>query len=325
MVTIKDVAKEAQVSVATVSRVINNQGYVHEDTRAKVEKAIKALQYRPNNVARSLFKKKSKMIGFIVPDITNPYFPQLVRAVEDVTNKAEYTTFLCNSDEDLKKELMYLEKMQENHIDGAIIVSNTLELEHVERLNLPIIALDRFFHNSIPSVTVDNYNEARKAVRFLLENGCKKIAHIKGPKYIENSILRQKAYEDEMNEQNMPLIECEGEYHLKDSEKAFLELLKQNPDIDGVFAGNDVMAVGALKAARRLNLSVPEDLSVMGFDGIEWTETVSPEITTMAQPIYEMGKRAATMLLELIDGKRLDDVHVVYDTEMVIKESAKRR
>ncbi|MCA1065223.1 LacI family DNA-binding transcriptional regulator [Rossellomorea sp. AcN35-11] len=323
MVTIKDVAKEAQVSVATVSRVLNNQGYVHEDTREKVEGAIERLQYRPNNVARSLFKKKSRMIGFIVPDITNPYFPQLVRAVEDVTNKAEYTTFLCNSDEDIKKELMYMEKMQENHIDGVIIVSNTLELKHIEGLKIPMVALDRFFHQSIPSVTIDNYNEARKAVRHLLDRGCKRIAHIQGPEYIENSRLRQKAYEDEMKEQRLPTIMCNGEYHLKDSERALMELLQSYPTIDGVFAGNDVMAVGALKAASRLNLKVPDDLSIIGFDGIEWTETVSPEISTMAQPIYEMGKKAASMLLELIDGKKLDDVHVVFNTELMERETTK--
>ncbi|WP_335871129.1 LacI family DNA-binding transcriptional regulator [Bacillus sp. 2205SS5-2] len=321
MVTIKDVAKEAQVSVATVSRVLNNQGYVHEDTKLKVENVIQRLKYRPNNVARSLFKKKSKMIGFIVPDIMNPYFPQLVRAVEDVTNKAEYTTFLCNSDEDLKKELMYLEKMQENYIDGVIIVSNTLELKHIEGLQMPMVALDRFFHQSIPSVTIDNYHEARKAVRYLLENGCKRVAHIQGPEDIENSILRKKAYEDEMNEQKLPIIICNGDYDLKGSEKALLELLKSYPTIDGVFAGNDVMAVGALKAASRLKLHVPEDLSIVGFDGIELTETVSPEITTMAQPIYEMGKKAATMLLELIDGKKLEDVHMVFNTELMKRET----
>ncbi|WP_257351107.1 LacI family DNA-binding transcriptional regulator [Pseudalkalibacillus decolorationis] len=325
MVTIKDVAREAQVSVATVSRVLNNQGYVHEDTRVKVEGAIKHLQYRPNNVARSLFKKRSKMIGFIVPDITNPYFPQLVRAVEDVTNKAQYTTFLCNSDENLKKELMYLESMQENHIDGAIIVSNTLQLQHVDNVNIPIVALDRFFHDRIPSVTIDNYNEARKAVRYMLDRGCKRIAHIKGPEYIENSKLRQMAYEDEMRENMLPSIICNGEYHLKKSEKALIDLLMLYPTIDGVFAGNDVMAVGALKAASRLELKVPDDLSIVGFDGIEWTETVSPEITTMEQPIYEMGKRAATMLLELIDGKGINDDHVVYDTKLIERETTKKQ
>ncbi|WP_409300067.1 LacI family DNA-binding transcriptional regulator [Peribacillus sp. SCS-155] len=323
MVTIKDVAKEAEVSVATVSRVLNNQGYVGEDTRGKVEEAIRRLKYRPNNVARSLFKKKSKMIGFIVPDITNPYFPQLVRAVEDVTNKAEYTTFLCNSDEDIKKELMYIQKMQENHIDGVIIVSNTLQLHHLENLDLPIVALDRFFHKNIPSVTIDNYKEARKAVSYMIKIGCKSIAHIKGPDNIVNSVLRLKAYEDEMRECNLPAIICSGGYQFKESEKAMINLFKTNPGIDGVFAGNDVMAVGALKAANRLNLKVPEDLAIVGFDGIEWTETVSPEITTMVQPIYQMGKRAANMLLHLIDGKELEDMHVVFKTELTIRETTK--
>lgn len=321
MVTIKEVAKHAKVSVATVSRVLNKQGYVQENTRKKVEDAIKALNYRPNNVARSLFKKQSKMIGYIVPDITNPFFPQLVRAVEDVTVKAGYTTFLCNSDDDINKELMYLEKMLENHIDGVIIVSNNIQLHHLEHLDLPIVALDRVFHESIPSVMVNNYDGARKAVNYLLQQGCKKIAHLKGPESIENSRMRQKAYEDVIAENGMQKIIGEGEYHLKDAEKAMTDLLTACSDIDGIFAGNDVMAVGALKAASRMGIKVPEELKLIGFDGIEWTETVSPEISTMAQPIYEMGKKAALMLFDLINEKELAENHVVFDAEMKIRET----
>lgn len=321
MITIKEVAKYADVSVATVSRVINNKGYVQAETRQKVEEAIRLLNYRPNNVARSLFKKQSKMIGYIVPDITNPYFPQLVRAVEDVTVKAGYTTFLCNSDDDLQKEQMYLEKMLENHIDGVIIVSNNIEARHLENIHLPIVALDRVFHEKIPSVTIDNYDGARRAVMHLLENGCKKIAHLKGPEIIENSNLRKKAYEDVMEENKFPIIIGAGNYQFKDAEMTMKSLLELHPDIDGVFAGNDVMAVGVLKALNRMRIRVPEQIKLVGFDGIEWTETVSPEITTIAQPIYDMGKKAATMLMERINGQAVGEDHIVLETELKVRET----
>ncbi|MDQ0184117.1 MULTISPECIES: LacI family DNA-binding transcriptional regulator [Cytobacillus] len=319
--TIKEVAKYANVSVATVSRVINKKGYVQKETQTKVEEAIKALNYRPNNVARSLFKKQSKMIGYIVPDITNPFFPQLVRAVEDVTVAQGYTTFLCNSDDNLEKELMYLNKMAENYIDGVIIVSNHMNESHLANLQIPVVALDRVFHESIPSVTIDNYQEARRAVMHLVENGCEKIAHISGPENIINSQLRKKAYQDVMMALERPVYISEGHYQMKTAQEATFRLLHEQKDIDAIFTGNDVMAVGALKACTKLGINVPKELQIIGFDGIEWTETVSPEITTIAQPIYEMGKKAATMLLNRINGKEEGQDHIVFPTELKIRET----
>lgn len=323
MVTIRDVAKEAQVSVATVSRVLNKRGYVHEHTRVRVEGAIHKLSYRPNNVARTLFKKQSKMIGFLVPDITNPYFAQLVRVVEQVTNEAEFTTFLCSSEEDLQKELRHLEKMQENHVDGVIVISNTLEWEHLQSLDIPIVALDRTFHEEVPTVRIDNYEESLRAIQHLLDEGCTRIAHIQGPAHIANSTLRFQAYTDLMQAKGLPVLSTKGEYDLKVSEQAVSRLLEDHPDTEAIYAGNDVMAVGALKAAQRMGKRVPEDLLIMGFDGIDWTEMVTPEISTMAQPIEEMGRQAAKLLLQQIEEGVTAPAKTVLHASLLTRQSTR--
>src|SRR5690606_38932945 len=175
MATIREVAKLAGVSVATVSRVLNNRGYVHEDTKKSVEQAIATLNYQPNAVARSLFKKTSNTIGFIIPDITNPFFPQLVRVVERTLRKAGYTVLLINSDEELEQELNIIELMTSKYVDGIIIVSDTLKKEHLQNVKVPVVALDRIISDDIPTIAINNYEGARQAVRYLKENGCKHI------------------------------------------------------------------------------------------------------------------------------------------------------
>lgn len=325
MSTIKDVAKEAGVSVATVSRVLNNNGYVNEDTRKKVANAIHKLNYKPNAVARSLFKKQSKMIGLIVPDITNPFFPQLARAVEDVTSQAGYTLVLCNSDGDIYKEHQYMDVLKQNYVDGFIIVTSTLKAEHIEGIGVPIVALDRSIHHSTPTVCVDNYEGARAATRYLLNRGCNKIAHVRGPHNVQNADDRCRGYLDEVQDLfwfHQGLI-VNGEYTIEKTKQAMKTLLTIYPDIDGVFAGNDLMGIGVLKAAEELGKKVPEDLSVIGFDGIELSEITTPELTTMSQPIYEMGSTAAKMLLGIIEGNPLPQSHYIFPVKLIERKSTR--
>ncbi|WP_113930606.1 LacI family DNA-binding transcriptional regulator [Bacillus sp. P14.5] len=323
MATISEVAKRAGVSVATVSRVINNKGYVHEDTRKSVANAIKQLGYKPNSVARSLSQKTSKMICFLIPDITNPFFPQLVRAVEDVMYPAGYSTILFNSDEQLEHELEYIEGMTSKYIDGFIIVSNTLKWEHLSALNVPVVALDRFIDDRIPSVAVDNYEGARKALEYMIERGCRNIAHLEGPRHVITSGERKRAYQDVMKENNLPITLQQGHYELEKGMVSTMELLESNRSIDAIFAGNDVMAIGALKAAGKLGIKVPEEVSIMGFDGMEWGTTVLPELTTMQQPIYEIGKKAAEMLLARIQGLPLEREHYVLKAALEVRKSVR--
>jgi LacI family transcriptional regulator len=320
------VAKRAGVSVATVSRVLNEKGYVNEDTRKTVMAAIEELNYKPNSVARSLFKKQSKTIGLIVPDINNPFFPQLARAVEDVTNEADYTVILCNSDDNLEKEIRYFEMLQQKYADGVLVVSNTLRPEHLTSFKFPIIALDRPLDTKIPSVSSNNYEGARKATRHLIESGCRKIAHIRGPENITNANERFKGFKDVASENNLfqeDLI-VPAAYQIESAKGAAYHLLAKHPDIEGIFAGNDVMAIGVIKAAERLGYQVPDQLKVVGFDGIEFGEIITPELTTVSQPIYQMGSTAATMLLDLIENRPINQTEYLFEVDLVVRRSTQK-
>lgn len=325
MTTIRDVASKAGVSAATVSRVLNNQGYVHEETRKKVEEVIAELNFKPNSVARSLYKKKSKTIGFLIPDITNPFFPQLVRAVEEVMSQSGYHVFLFNTDEKIAKELEYIDVLKTKYVDGMIIVSNTIKWDHIHNIGVPVIGLDRQLDPQIPSVIIDNYGDARRAVRYLIDKGCKNLAHLKGPDHIFNAQERLRGYLDEMKEHGLPVLVEDGHYNLHDSMTATMRLFSKNTKIDGVFAGNDVMAVGALKAANKLGIHIPRDVLLMGFDGIEWATAVSPEISTMEQPTYDLGKKAAELLLEYIEGKTPQQQNFIFQSMIQERETTKRK
>lgn len=311
MSTIKDVANEAEVSVATVSRVLNSNGYVNEVTRKKVLNAIKKLDYKPNAVARSLFKKQSKTIALIVPNITNPFFPEVARAIEDVMSSKDYTLILCNSDDQEEKEKKYFEMMKQKYVDGVIIVTSTLTPKHIEKNGIPIVAVDRFIDEDTPCVSVNNVEGARQAVRYLKATGCQKIAHIRGP---ENLCIADERFQGYLMEvQNERWFNGDfvinGNFDIKTTTGVTEKLLKQHLDIDGIFAGNDYMALGVIKAAIKLGKRVPEDLSVIGFDGINLSKLTNPEITTIAQPIYQIGYTAAEMLLDLIEGRPINKFH----------------
>lgn len=303
MASIKEVAKHAGVSVATVSRVLNDKGYVSEDARKRVEKAIADLDYKPNAVARSLFKKTSKTIGLLVPDIVNPFFPELARAVEDTLSRLGYTVILCNTDESQEKEQSYLEMMVQKYIDGMIVASNTLNAAQVTKYNIPVVSIDREISKELPSIMVENKKGASMAVSFLKKKGRKRIAHLRGPAYIPNAVERCSGYLEEVGKE--PWFEesyiADGNYEMKTSIESTLQLLKTHPEIDAIFAGNDLSAIGAIKAIHKLGKNVPGDIAVVGFDGIMLSESTTPELTTVAQPIYELGEMAATTLVKLIE------------------------
>ncbi|XJZ27057.1 LacI family DNA-binding transcriptional regulator [Bacillota bacterium Lsc_1132] len=325
MTTIKEVAAEAKVSVATVSRVLNNNGYVNEDTRKRVLKAITKLNYIPNEVARSLYKKQSRTIALIVPDIKNPFFPEITRAIEDLMSSHDYTLILCNSDEQVEKEMMYLDVMKQKYVDGIIIVTSTLTPKHIEKRDIPIVALDRPISDDIPSVTVDNFEGAKAAVRHLKESGYRTIAHVRGPKTIVNAEQRYRGYLAEV--ENEPWFQSdlvvEGDYQVIKTTKAVKDLLTRHPEIDGIFAGNDYMAIGVLKAAEQMKIHIPDQLALIGFDGIQLSQLTSPEITTMAQPIYQLGATAAQLLLNMIEGKPLSRLHYQFPVSILKGQSTK--
>ncbi|KXH78778.1 LacI family DNA-binding transcriptional regulator [Sporosarcina sp. HYO08] len=323
MVSIRDVAKHASVSVATVSRVLNDKGYVSVETRKKVEAAIAELNYRPNEVARSLFKKQSKTLGLILPDIMNPFFPELARAIEDTAAKLGYTVILCNSDEDEEKAQRYLDILLQKYVDGIILASNTIREKTIRELNIPVVCIDREISKDIPTIVVDNKKGARTATQFLKDKGRKRIAHIRGPFDVSNANERCEGYlgivssEDWFTESYI----INGNYHMETATKVALALLQSHPEVDGIFAANDTMAIGAMKAAYQHGLKVPEDISIIGFDGIALAKASIPELTTIEQPLYALGQKAAKVLIQLIEGQEIEKSFHQFDVQLVERES----
>ncbi len=322
MTTIRDVAKLSGVSASTVSRVLNKNGYVNQETEQKVKQAIQKLQYEPNAVARGLASKKTGTIALILPNITNPFFPELARAVEDVARAYGYTVLFGNSDDQGDKEKSYIEVLKQRYVDGIIFSSHTLQRDDVVRLRsnkIPFVVLDRAPVGEACSVVRSNNLEgARMAVRHLLDRGSRKIAHIYGPQEILTAKERLRGYEETVKDFGWytPTLMVPGNFRLDGGMSAAKELMQRHPDVDGIFVGNDLMAVGVLKTLLRMGIKVPEQVAVCGFDGIHLTEAVEPEITTVAQPIYELGALATKLLIQKVNG--VDVENKVHELEVTL-------
>lgn len=327
MATMRDVARLAGVSVATVSRVINHKDSVNSDTAGQVLKAIEQLQYEPNAVAQGLAGKKMGIIALILPDILNPFFPALARGVEDVAHKKGLTVILGNSDDQGLKESSYIKVLKKKYVDGFIFASNTIREEDVESLRnagIPIVLLDRGLNTaSCPVIRSTNREGAKLAVQHLIEQGCQRIAHIYGPQEFITARERLLGYEEVAGGLSgySPSLMVPGHFDIESGRKAVEQLLARHPDLDGIFAGNDLMAIGALKALREREIRVPEQVKVCGFDGIGLTEITEPELTTVAQPIYEMGRLAARMLLNEIESGIRENTLIELEVTLIPRKS----
>ena len=307
MPTIKDVAERAGVSVTTVSRVLNNRGYISEATRKKVYKAMEELDYQPNEVARSLFRKKSNIIGLIVPTVAHPFFGELTSHLETYAYSRGYKVLICNSQLDASKEQEYIGMLRRNQVDGIIMASHTLDVEEYKKLNLPVVAFDRFISSGIPYVTSDNYQGGKLAVELLLSRGCKKIAHMCGSLNLDMlANQRHRAFMDVAEEKNIPYFTVEtgiNVFEVSKYEELLTDLLTQHPDIDGLFLNSDIMAIAAMKVCSKLGKRVPHDMKIIGYDDVSVASLVSPQITTIRQPIAQMSELSVRLIEDLVDEK----------------------
>lgn len=305
MVSIKDIADHAGVSVATVSRVINNKGYISDSTREKVLKYVEELNYIPNEVARSLNNKSSKIIGLLVPSIEMVFFSELVYAIESAANKYDYKILLCNSEVDADKEKSYVNMLKRNQVAGIIMASQNMDVDYYKNINYPIVMVERFFSTEIPYVISDNYNGGVMATTLLIEKGCKYIGHLSGYKNIKPAQKRTNAFEKVCKQYNVPYIIEHTQIGFDAAYEASINLLRNNPDIDGVFCSSDEIALAMLKAARELDISIPDQLKIVGYDGTKLARFLG--ITTICQPIEDMGRVAIELLLE----------HIKHDTRNI--------
>lgn len=310
MTTIKDVAQRAGVSVATVSRVINDRGYVHADTRKKVEDAVKALNFSPNEVARSLYKRKSKLIGLLLPDIANPYFPQLARGVEDRMQEQDYRLIFGNSDEDERKEQDYIQTFIQNNVVGVISSTNYPHSSIYENLKIPVVFLDRTSLDR-PSVYADGREGGRLAAREIIKRGSRRITVMQGPSQIRPAQDRFEGAIEIIRDAGLDyrVIQTTS-FSINEAGIWAEELFRKYADTDGVIASNDIAAMAVLHEASRVGRKVPDDVQVIGFDDIPMSSLLSPALSTIHQPAYEMGREAAGLLIQLVEQAAIENKNI---------------
>jgi LacI family transcriptional regulator len=318
--SLKDVARYTGLSVSTISRTLSNKSYVNEATREKVLEAVRLLNYSPNVMAQSLKKGRSNTLALMIPSIQNMIYPDLTRGVEDTARKNGYTVFLCNTDENIEIEKSYINTLRPRLIDGFIIASMMPHSTHILQLrkdNFPMVLAVRAYDNSIDAVIVDNRNAARNAVKYLIERGHRRIAITLGNIELAIYSERYKGYRAALEENNIPfdeklvIRERSGIGSFYNLTKALLE----NGIIpDSVFATTDAQAITVMRAIYDCGLRIPADISVIGFDNVEIASLVEPPLTTVSQPLYEIGVLAAQKLIYQIEYK---EKHGVLDAPLI--------
>ncbi len=328
--SIKDVAKEAGVSIATVSRVINKVDVVNEETKKKVQEAIDKLGYSPNIVAQSLKTQRSKSIGILVPDISSQVYPEIVRGAEDVAQMYDYSIILCNSDFDIEKEKKYIKVMKEKMVDGMLYMSSSLDpeiLQYIRDLNMKTILVETIEQEKIlPSVTIDNRKAAHDAVELLVSKGHRNIAYIGIKKDRRNAwAKRYDGYEDALKEAGIEINEdlaYYGDLKAQTGYKGINSILEKTK-VDAVFCGSDEIAMGVINGLRDKDIKVPEDVSVMGFNDIYEASIFYPKISTVAQPLYDMGSVSMRILVKILRNELSDQDHYVLPYQIIERDSTK--
>lgn len=322
MATIKDVAKKANVSVATVSRVINQKGYVNEETRALVENAIKDLNYIPNELARSLFNKHSRLIGVLVPHFDTQFYAELIEGIENAAMKLGYKIMLSNTQDNAKREKDYIHIYSQYNIDGIIVASNAHNVEQLIKSDLPIVTVDHILSENIPSITSNNILGGIIAAQRLISGGARYILELRGPSFLLTVSERSLGFRQVLVQNNIPYISYDGDLINPDID-AITKIIEAHPEIDGVFATSDFLAIHAQTILQRMGKKIPEDVQIVGFDNIVYTTLVSPTITTIEQPIRRMGELALESLVKLLNEEPITDFHSVLDVKLIERESTK--
>lgn len=322
MATIKDVAKKANVSVATVSRVINKKGYVNEETRALVENAIHQLNYIPNELARSLFNKHSKLIGVLVPHFDTQFYAELIEGIENSAMRLGYKIMLSNTQDNAKREKDYIHIYSQYNIDGIIVASNAHNVEQLIKSDLPIVTVDHILSENIPSITSNNILGGIIAAQKLISGGARYILELRGPSFLLTVSERSLGFRQVLVQNNIPYISYDTDL-LNPSIDVITQIIKDHPQIDGIFATSDFLAIHAQNILQKLGRKVPAEVQIVGFDNIVYTTLVSPTITTIEQPIRRMGELALESLVKLLNDEPLPDFHSVLDVKLIERESTK--
>ncbi|WP_099159565.1 LacI family DNA-binding transcriptional regulator [Virgibacillus ndiopensis] len=326
MATIHEVAQKAGVSAATVSRVINNRNTVSEKTRMRVEQAIHELEYEPSVLGRNLRNSESRLLLVLIPSISNPFYSEIINGIEDTAIAQGYNILLCETDSNPNREAIYFNMIRNRLADGIISMDPTVNKEKLIELanTYPIVQCSEYEKDgSISYVTIDNELAAYQAVKHLIKLGQKKIALINSDEKFLYARERRQGYEKAMREFGLPIksewIYITDQLGFQSGQQAMRVLLNLADRPTAVFAVSDILAIGALKEININDLRVPQDIAIVGFDKISFSNMTHPTLTTVAQPMYKMGCLSVNMLINKIRGKKVDSI--VMDHELVIRQS----
>lgn len=324
MATIKDVAEVTGLSVTTVSRVLNNRGYISEETREKVYAAMKQINYQPNEVARSLSKQTTNTIGVIVPHINHPYWAELLSNLESQAYAHKCKILLFNSKEKHEKLKEYMEMCASNRVAGIILCSGTVAMDDFQAMGIPVITIERYVENGTAVVECDNYLGGGLAAKHLIEKGCKNVMCIGGVKDNEMPAdVRTTGFVDICKKYEITYTEATtsmNQYNEMEYHEYIEKLLADNPQIDGIFASSDVIATQIIQVCYKLGKRIPQDIKLVGFDDVLVSKLTTPRITTIHQPIKEMAQTAVDLLMKAKEGQMVPNKTVLPVT-LVERES----
>jgi LacI family transcriptional regulator len=308
--SIYDVARESNVSVFTVSAVVNKKSHVSRKLRERVEAAIQKLNYRPNLIARSLANQRTHTIGMIVPDIANPFFPMVVRGAEDAAQKHGYNLLLCNSDDRLDKEERAVELLLSKRVDGILLTKAAEDFhpalrQMIKEMNIPFVLVMRTYPKlTRDAVITDDYQGAYNAVCHLARAGRQRIGLVSGPLKVSNALARSQGFRDALKAKGLRYekeLVVEGDYRIESGFRAGHTLLSHRPD--GIYVANHLMTIGLLQAAEEMGLSCPDDFGLVSFDDYPWLSIFRPRLTTVELPKHQLGSEAAELLIARISGE----------------------
>lgn len=333
--TIIDIARELQISKSTVSRALHGHKDIHEDTRRVVLEMAEKMDYQPNLLAYGLAKSKSQTIGIIVPEFINSFFPQIIIGAQDVANPAGYHVIICHSNESIDREIENTNVLIASRVDGVIasVTRETANLDHFrkfEKAGIPIVYFNRVCGDRPSSkVLVDDYEGALKGVEHLIANGCSRIAHIAGPGQLQITHDRMNGYKDALLHHGLPVDESLIVHHDLTASNArecarHLFGMKNRPD--GLFTVNDPAAIQAMLVAREMKIEIPNALAIVGFSNEPISSFIEPSLTTLAQPLEEMGRVAIDLLLKQMNDTSPEIVHEtkILKTTLIVRESSVR-
>jgi len=325
-VTLKDVAKVAGVSIKTVSRVVNNQGEISEATKQRVLDAINQLGYKPNQLARSLITGKTQTIGIIIPDISDPFFPELILGAENVAREQGYNVFLCNANREPDLELKYVELLNQRRVDGLIIAGsrlNTAGLEIAAKVQ-PSVIMSPYDIPGALLCMIDGFGGGKKLGEYLISLGHRKIGYIEGNWESKND-QRYLGLVSAMQSVGLPtdkvLVETVNPLHFDNGYQIGNQILSNHPEITALVCYNDMVALGVMQGCRAANLRIPEDISITGFDDIPEASRTSPSLTTIRIDRSHLGEQMMARLLDTLEKKEFPTERIVWTGELVIRQS----